>query len=132
MAYKENLIGRVSVDTTVDHSANQYKFVTAGGALAAANGGDALGVNQDALNGAVDGPKPLFVGYLGISKVQVDGNTDAIAVGDLLTCDAAGKGISKGGLSTGDIALGEALAASTADDDIIPVLLNSARCGQQN
>jgi|GEM_PF-1446077 len=57
----------------------------------------------------------------GISKLVVDGNAGAIACGDKLAADAAGKGVK----TTTDLddygAI--ALAASTAAGDIIPVIV---------
>lgn len=130
MSTKENLIGMISIDSAVDHSANQFRFVTAAGALAAANGVDAVGVLQDAIDGSVDGPKPMPVGYLGASKVRVDGNAQAIVVGSKITTDANGKGVTKAAFATGDVILGVALEASAADNDIIKVLLTGQ--DQQN
>ncbi len=122
MSTNENLIGKLSVNTVVDHTNNQFKFVTASGALAAANGADALGVAQDAVAASAGTPKPLEIGYLGASKVHVNANSVNISVGDKITTASGGIGVTKTFGAT-DIAMGTALEASTADGDIIKVLL---------
>lgn len=123
MSTKQNLIGVVNVESSTDLSGSQFLFVTASGALAAANGGDALGVMQDAIDASTNGPKAIPVGYLGISKVLVDGNSENISVGSRITSDAAGKGVTKSPFGATDNVLGIAMEASTADGDIISVLL---------
>lgn len=134
MAVNENM-QVISINTSADLTAagDSYKMVTAAGAkTASATGADVLGIMQDQVDGSVNGPKPLNVAFSGVSKLRVDGNAVNIAVGNLLTSDANGKGVTNNGgaLTSGDHAICEALEASTADNDIIKVLINSPRCGE--
>lgn len=64
--------------------------------------------------------------YGGIALVQVDGNAANIAIGDSITAhDATGYGQkAAGGAAATRPCIGVALAASTADGDIIPVRLS--------
>lgn len=123
MAVNENLIGKINIPNSVDHSLNQFKFLTATGVLAAANGVDAIGVLQDAIDGSINGPKPMEVGYLGGSKVKVDGSGTAIVIGSRITTNASALGITKPSFSTGDRIFGTALEPSNTANDIIKVLL---------
>lgn len=70
--------------------------------------------------------EPVDVVLSGIALVQVDGNAANIAVGDSIVAHTAtGYGRKAAGGAAGNrAAIGVAMAASTADDDVIPVLLS--------
>lgn len=103
-----------------DLSANQYQLVKAtasnGCALAAAND-RVLGVLQNKPNATA-----AEIQVAGIAKVKAGA---AIAVGDYLKSDAAGKAITSTGEAVGTLVeiFGIALEAASALDDIITVLL---------
>jgi len=117
----------VSREAAEDLSSYQYCFgyAEADGQIAMATGATVmiLGVIQDDPDAAGEG---VLLGVGGISKLVVDGNAGAIAAGDKLTSDAAGKGIKT---TTDKNVYGAiALEASTAAGDIIQVLVTP---GQQ-
>lgn len=64
--------------------------------------------------------------YSGIALLQVDGNAANISIGDRITAhDSTGYGQkSAGGAAASRPCIGIALAASTADGDVIPVLIS--------
>lgn len=64
--------------------------------------------------------------YSGIALLQVDGNAANIAVGDSIVAhNTSGYGQKAAGGAAGlRFAIGIALAASTADDDVIPVWIS--------
>ena len=112
----------ISREAGADLSAKQYCFlvVDTDGQYIAASAATAaiVGISQDDPDAAGEG---LTVGIGGISKLVVDGNAAAIAAGDQLTSDAAGKGIKT---TTDTHFVGAvALGASTAAGDIIQVLI---------
>lgn len=75
---------------------------------------------------AADSGKPVDVVIEGIALVQVDGNAANISVGDRL-CAHNDTGFAQkvaGGAAGNRKTFGTALAASTTDNDIIPVLLS--------
>lgn len=77
------------------------------------------------LHGA-DSGKPIDIGYSGIVLLQVDGNAANIVVGDSIVAhNDTGYGQKAAGGAAGlRKCVGVALAASTADGDVIPVLLS--------
>lgn len=110
-----------SYETNGDESNKQYfafKFGSAENQVVLAGAGEGVGILQN---------KPDKVGaaaeirHQGISRNVVDGNATNIAIGDLITSDAAGKGVVAD--TAGDLAYGIALEVSTADGDIISVLM---------
>lgn len=84
--------------------------------------GVGIGILQNKPVGGVDPTgQAAEVRHHGISRHVVDGNATNIAIGDLITSDAAGKGVVAD--TIGDLAYGIALEASTADGDVISVLM---------
>jgi hypothetical protein len=75
---------------------------------------------------AADSGKPVDVVIEGIALVTVDGNAANIAAGDRLCVHTATGYAQKvaGGAAGNRKTFGTALAASTADGDVIPVLLS--------
>ncbi len=110
-----------SYEAQTDLSTKQYYAVALQSdenrvALAAA--GVAHGILQNKPSAQGQGAE---VRHLGISRHVVDGNATNIAIGDLITSDAAGKGVVADTIN--DLAYAIALEASTADGDIISVLM---------
>ena len=83
--------------------------------LAGAGQGDGVLQNKP------DSGQAAEVRHHGISRNVVDGNATNIAIGDLITSDANGKGVKAD--TIGDVAYGKALQASTTDGDVIAVLM---------
>jgi len=105
-----------------DLSSAQYLFVTGAtdGQVEIAGAADVLlGILQD--NNASSAGDPCLVAIGGVSKLVVDGNAAAIAVGDPLAADSAGKGVKT--TTDKDDYGAIALEASTAAGDIISVLV---------
>lgn len=87
-----------------------------------ASAGVGIGILQNRVTGGVaPAGQGAEVRHHGISRNVVDGNATNIAIGDLITSDAAGKGVVAD--TIGDLAYGIALEVSTADGDIISVLM---------
>ncbi len=88
-----------------------------------ASAGVGIGILQNKPEGGVaPAGQGAEVRHHGISRHVVDGNATNIAIGDLITSDAAGKGVVADTID--DLAYGVALEASTADGDIISILMN--------
>ena len=83
--------------------------------------GQGIGIQKNLPVGDAAGA-PIVVQLNGTSKLLVDGNADAIVAGSFLECNGAGKGI-LGDAGAGTPRLAIALEGSTADDDIIEVLI---------
>ena len=111
---------RMTVQATVDLSGSLNRFVTAGGALPAAAGGQALGVLDDfGPRGGVSGDTVTLV-VAGGAKVEANA---AIAVGAQIAV-AATTGRARTAV-TGDQVLGVALEAAGAQGDIISCRLDA-------
>ncbi len=82
-----------------------------------------FGVTRHATTTAGD---PVDVIYSGIALVQVDGNAANISIGDRITAhNSSGYGQkAAGGAAASRPCIGIALAASSTDNDVIPVLLS--------
>jgi hypothetical protein len=64
----------------------------------------------------------------GIAMVDVDGNSNAIDIGDFIIPTTGGQGIIAAAAgATAQYAIGIALAPSAADGDVIPVLISRTR-----
>lgn len=103
--------------------ASQYlavKLTSQENLVVIAGAGEGIGILQNKPEGAASA-QAAEVRHHGISRHVVDGNATNIAIGDLITSDAAGKGVVAD--TIGDLAYGIALEASTADGDIISVLM---------
>lgn len=113
-----NLVGQcVTLEAGQDLSASQYFFVAVaadGQVDPAGDGAYAEGVLQNDPSAA---GRAASVQISGISKVVAGG---AVSVGDAVASTAAGKATTA---ATGDIILGTALEAATADGDVIAVLI---------
>lgn len=110
------------VTASADLSSKQYYNVVQDAATTCAIAGadvQTLGVLINEPESGEGADVVLF----GTAKMIVDGNAAGIAVSDFLMTDANGKGV----LCNGDTEniVGQALAASTADGDIIPVIVLS-------
>ncbi len=104
-----------------DLSAKQYTFCelnTSGLVITSTAGSRALGVQQNKPK-AGEGVAVRLEGAT--SKLQVDGNVAAIAIGDALKSDANGQGIKT--TTDGDEVGAFALQASTAAGDVIEALV---------
>lgn len=110
-----------SYEANGDESASQYKafkFGSQENQVVLAGAGEGVGILQNKPDTAGQGCE---VRHHGISRHLVDGNATNIAIGDLITSDAAGKGVVADTIN--DLAYGIALEASTVDGDIISVLM---------
>jgi len=118
MAY--TLTGQcVTLEAGQDLSSSQYFFVAVaadGQVDPAGDGAFAEGVLQNDPDAA---GKAASVQIDGISKVTAAG---AISVGDAVSSAASGKANTA---ASGDVILGTALGAATADGDVISVLLKT-------
>ena len=105
--------------------ANQYfavKLTSIENTVVIATAGTGIGILQNkAIGGVAPAGQGAEVRHHGISRHVVDGNATNIAIGDFITSDAAGKGVVADTIN--DLAYGIALEASTADGDIISVLM---------
>ena len=113
--------GLVTFPAATDLSSYQYCFVNleTDGQVGMASADEAIiGVLQDDPDAENEAAS---VCVYGISKLVVDGNASAIAPGDKLAADSAGKGV-KTTTNTDDYGA-IALEASTAAGDIISVLV---------
>ena len=109
-----------SYNAVPDLSTKQYfavKLTSTENDIVLADAGGGIGILQN----KPDEDQAAEVRHHGISRHVVDGNATNIAIGDLITSDAAGKGVVAD--TIGDLAYGIALEASTADGDIISVLM---------
>ena len=116
MAY-ENALTVITAVAGTDLSAKQYYFVTlaSDGQIDPSGDGDrSLGVLQDDPSAA---GQAAAVAVAGISKVVAGGN---ITVGQTVTSTSTGKAKTA---ASGDVIMGIALATSSGDGQIIPVLL---------
>lgn len=123
MALEQNLNTR-SYEAGQDLSAHQFRFVTQaadGQVDPTGAGAQATGVLQDD-NGDAAG-KVVAVAVGGRSKVEAGG---AVAVGDNVASDANGKAVTA---TTGDVILGVARSASSADGEIVSVELTTPHAG---
>lgn len=118
MAYETNLETIGTLPAAADLSTKQYFFVfidTNGNvALSVTAGRRCLGVLQNKPSAA---GRACTVGTDGVSKVVAGA---AIAIGDLVASDGAGKARTA---VTGDHVQGEAITASAADGTVISVML---------
>jgi hypothetical protein len=120
MSTREISIYTESYVSNPDLSGNQYYAValhTVENEVVLAGAGGGVGILQ---NKPVAG-QGAEVRHHGISRHVVDGNATNIAIGDLITSDAAGKGVVADTID--DLAYGIALEASTADGDVISILM---------
>ena len=88
-------------------------------------GDQVLGVTYEATTAA---NRNVGVNLEGVCFLKVDGDTAAISAGDRLKSDANGKGVPVA--ANNDEYGAIALCASSADDDIIPALIQKAINGQ--
>lgn len=119
---KEISIYTESYETNGDESTKQYfafKFGSQENQVVLAGAGEGVGVLQNKPDRAGAAAE---IRHHGISRCVVDGNATNIAIGDLITSDAAGKGVVADTID--DLAFGIALEASTADGDVISILMN--------
>lgn len=111
----------LSFTAGADLSAKRYTAVkadTTAWQVVAAGAGDAgLGILQ---NEPTSG-KAAEVDMVGATRWKVDGNAAAIAPGDFLKSDTNGKGVKT--TTDNDQVMARALEASSADGDIITVIL---------
>lgn len=110
-----------SYEAGADLSSDQYKAValhTTENQVVLAGAGGGIGVLQNKPDTVGQGAE---VRHHGISRHVVDGNATNIAIGDLITSDANGKGVVADTID--DLAYGIALEASTADGDVISILM---------
>ena len=119
MSTREISIYDESYQAAVDLSASQYRAVKFGSventvSLAAVGAG--IGVIQN----KPEAGQAVQVRHLGISRVVVDGNAQNISINDLITSDAAGKGVVA---AIGQLAFGLAMQDSIVDGDVISVLM---------
>lgn len=120
MPTRELSIWDHSFQSSADLSAKQFfavKLHTVADQIALAGAGGGVGVLQNKPNSNQAAQVMLH----GISRNVVDGNATAIVIGDPITSDANGKGVKAD--TAGDLAYGTALEASTADNDVISVLM---------
>jgi len=107
----------IGLAANADLSALQFRFMK----LATGSKFDKATAATDLIAGILQNkPKSgqvADVRHFGGSKLQVDGNAAAIAVGDQLTSNSVGKGIKT--TTTGNVVRAFALEPSTADGDII-------------
>ena len=88
-------------------------------------GAQVLGVTYESTAAA---DRNVGVNLEGVCFLKVDGNTAAISAGDRLKSDANGKGVP---VAANNDEYGTiALCASSADDDVIPVLIQKGINGQ--
>ncbi len=121
MTTREISIYTESYDANGDESTKQYfafQFGSQENQVVLAGAGGGIGILQNKPDKAGAGAE---IRHHGISRNVVDGNATAIAIGDLITSDAAGKGVVAD--TIGDLAYGIALEASTVDGDVISVLM---------
>lgn len=113
----ENQVQSISLEANADLSSSQFLFIvpTSGKAAVAGDGVAAIGVlqNNPPSGGAAQ------VAYAGVTKVKASA---AISVGAKIASTAAGKAVTA---ASGKHAVGIALAAASADGDIIPMLLGA-------
>lgn len=119
MAFENNL-QTITLEAGQDLSAKQYFFVTMASDGQVDPTGDGLSADGVLQNDPDAAGRPACVGISGVSKVVAGG---AIARGAQVASDASGKAATA---TTGDRVLARALKASTADGDLIPVLLKLA------
>ena len=110
----ENLGNGVSQYLAVKFGSIENDVVLAGA-------GEGIGILQNKPVGVDEFGQAAEVRHHGISRHVVDGNATNIAIGDLITSDSAGKGVVADTID--DLAYGIALEVSTADGDIISVLM---------
>lgn len=117
---KEISIYTESYKAVPDLTLKQYfavKLTSTENDIVLADAGGGIGILQN----KPDEDQGAEVRHHGISRHVVDGNATNIAIGDLITSDANGKGVVADTID--DLAYGVALEASTADGDIISVLM---------
>lgn len=126
MAFAEQFTDEdlIVLEADADLSAKQFYFTklsTTDGQVRACTGTDdiVLGILTNDPDAAGEPAEVLPVGCGRVAKLTVDGNAGAIAVGDRLDTNAAGKGIKKAAGHFNAIAL----EASTAATDVIPVVM---------
>jgi len=120
MTTREISIYTESYKAVPDLSLKQYfavKLTSTENDIVLADAGAGIGILQN----KPEAQQGAEVRHHGISRHVVDGNATNIAIGDLITSDAAGKGVVAD--TIGDLAYAIALEASTADGDIISVLM---------
>ena len=118
MATREIAIYNESYGAFADYTLKQYfvvKHHSVEGQVILAGAGQGDGVLQN----KPDAGQAAEVAHLGISRIVVDGNATNIAIGNLITSDANGKGVVAD--TIGDVAFGKALQASTVDGDVISI-----------
>jgi hypothetical protein len=115
MAFEQGL-QTISMPVNADMSAKQYFIMkaSAGKAAVAGAGQQPIGILQD--DPAADG-RAGCIGIDGISKVVAGA---AISAGAYVASDANGKAVTA---ASGDIAVGIAVTAASADGDVISVQL---------
>jgi len=114
------------VTASADLSAKQYYNVVQDAATTCAVAGAGVQTLGVLINEPESGEAADVILY-GTAKMIVDGDAAAIAAGDFLKTDANGMGVVVA--ADEDIICGLALAASTADGDIIPVIVLSGIYG---
>lgn len=118
MAFEEQL-DSISREASADLSAKQYHFmvINSSGQLATVGAGLAIdGVLQNKPDAAAQAGT---LGIRGVTKVVAG---EAIAAGDQIVPDAAGKGVVAS--TTGDVGAGRALEAASGSGFVFAMLLN--------
>ena len=120
MPTRELAIWDHSFQSSADLIAKQYFSVvihSVADQIALSGAGVGVGILQNKPNSNLAAQVRLH----GISRHVVDGNATAIVINDPITSDANGKGVKAD--TAGDVAYGYALEASTADNDVISILM---------
>lgn len=120
MPTRELAIYDGSFTSSADLTTKQYfavKLHTVADQIALAGAGDGVAILQNKPNTNQAGQ----VRHLGISRHVVDGSVTAIAIGDRLKSDAAGKGVKAA--TANDLTYATALEAATGSADEIAVLM---------
>lgn len=120
MTTREISIYTESYNAVPDLSLKQYfavKLTSTENDIVLAGAGEGIGILQN----KPEADQGAEVRHHGISRHVVDGNATNIAIGDLITSDANGKGVVADTID--DLAYGTALEASTVDGDVISVLM---------
>lgn len=120
MTTREISIYTESYNSVPDLSTKQYfavKLTSTENDIVLADAGVGIGILQN----KPEAGQGAEVRHHGISRNVVDGNATNISIGDPITSDANGKGVVAD--TIGDLAYGIALEASSADGDVISVLM---------
>lgn len=112
---QENVCG--SLEAGSDLSASQYHFVSVAADGQVDATGDGAMADGVLLNDPAAAGRPATVCVSGFVKVKAGA---AITRGDYIASDASGKAVAA--TTTGDVILGTALEAATADGDIISII----------